>query len=240
MDTNRLQQLSIIALMVSTLSGCYSIHTEKPGAKEFAPIKPLTIEQIQAQSTVPSASLYTQGISQSLWQDQRARNVGDIITVLLDERTLSSKSSGTDIKKEDSIDMSVNPLMGANPNFHLDAISSQTLNLDTTAENNREFGAESNADQSNMLVGSISVTVHEVWPNGLLLVKGEKWMTFAQGDEFIRIEGLIRAKDVDPDNQILSAKIADARITYSASGALAEAHEQGWLSRFFSSPLWPF
>lgn len=226
--------------LITLLSGCYSLNTQKPGNAEFAPIKPLSIQQIQAQNEVPSASLYTAGLSQSLWQDQRARNVGDIITVLLDERTMSSKSSGTDIKKEDSIDMSVNPLMGANPNFHVDAITSQTLNLDTTAENNREFGAESGADQSNMLVGSISVTVHEVWPNGLLLVKGEKWMTFAQGDEFIRIEGLVRAKDVDPDNQILSAKMADARITYSASGALAEAHEQGWLSRFFGSHLWPF
>jgi flagellar L-ring protein precursor FlgH len=79
-----------------------------------------------------------------------------------------------------------------------------------------------------------------VRPNGNLLVRGEKWLTLNQGDEYIRVSGIIRPQDIDASNTVASTKLADARISYSGTGAVHEANVMGWLARFFISPLWPF
>jgi flagellar L-ring protein precursor FlgH len=79
-----------------------------------------------------------------------------------------------------------------------------------------------------------------VLPNGNLVIRGEKWLTLNTGEEFIRLEGIVRSKDVSADNMVMSNRIANARIQYSGKGALADAQEAGWLSQFFLSPLNPF
>jgi flagellar L-ring protein precursor FlgH len=84
------------------------------------------------------------------------------------------------------------------------------------------------------------VTVQKIYSNGNLAIKGEKWISLNQGDEFIRVSGLIRSKDIDKDNQILSTKIANARVFYGGTGPLAEVNEEGWLTRFFNTAWWPF
>lgn len=82
--------------------------------------------------------------------------------------------------------------------------------------------------------------VQEVLPNGLLRVAGEKNLMLNQGEEFVRLKGFVRAADVDADNRVSSLRVANARIAYSARGALAEANQPGWLTRFFNSPWLPF
>src|SRR3546814_3810884 len=90
------------------------------------------------------------------------------------------------------------------------------------------------ASQSNQLAGEISVTIAEVYPNGTMLVRGEKLLTLNRGDERVQISGLVRAIDIGPDNRIASTRVADARIRYVGKGDIARASRQGWLSRFFS------
>ena len=90
------------------------------------------------------------------------------------------------------------------------------------------------------MTGSVTVTVADVLPNGIIAVRGEKWMTLNTGDELVRISGIVRADDISTDNMVSSTRIADARITYSGTGAFANASQPGWLDRFFISPLWPF
>ncbi|MDV7389727.1 flagellar basal body L-ring protein FlgH, partial [Arthrospira platensis SPKY1] len=107
------------------------------------------------------------------------------------------------------------------------------------AEQKRSFDGEADAGQSNSLTGNISVTVAEVMPNGLLRIRGEKWLTIAEGDEFIRLSGLVRPEDITIDNTVVSTKIADARIAYSATGAFADVNRAGWMTRFFNSEWWP-
>lgn len=114
------------------------------------------------------------------------------------------------------------------------------LSLSAEYSGNRETKGDSAAGQSNSLTGSITVTVAEVMPNGILAVRGEKWMTLNTGNELVRIAGLIRADDIATDNTVSSTRVADARITYSGTGAFADASQPGWLDRFFLSPLWPF
>ena len=83
--------------------------------------------------------------------------------------------------------------------------------------------------------------IRKAWAeNGLLLIRGQKWIAINQGKEYVRIQGIIRPIDIQPDNTILSTKVADASISYGAKGALADANAQSWLSRFFNSPWMPF
>ena len=84
------------------------------------------------------------------------------------------------------------------------------------------------------------MTVAERLPNGNLLVRGEKRITINQGQEFIRVQGIVRPVDIGPANTVPSTKIADATITYTGKGTLADSNRQGWLSRFFNSPWFPF
>jgi flagellar L-ring protein precursor FlgH len=79
-----------------------------------------------------------------------------------------------------------------------------------------------------------------VLPNGNLVVRGEKWLTLNTGEEFMRIEGLVRAADVKSDNTVESNRIANARIQYSGKGQGQEAQSAGWLAKFFLSTLMPF
>lgn len=227
-----------IPLMLLTLglTGCASIDPPKPGDPRYSPVMP--VAPVQASQSV--GSIYASGAGISLWEDKRARRIGDIITVYLDEKTISSKSNKTDITKDDTLDMSVGALLGTQPNFRSPIATDNRLTLDTSATNKREFAGDAGSDQSNRLVGQISVTVADVLTNGILVVRGEKWMTLSQGDEFIRIEGLLRPSDISPENTVMSSRLADARLTYSATGALADAQQQGWVSRVFNSPWWPF
>jgi flagellar L-ring protein precursor FlgH len=77
-------------------------------------------------------------------------------------------------------------------------------------------------------------------PNGVLRIRGEKWITLNQGDEFIRLTGNVRVEDVNTDNSIASRRIADARITYAGTGALADSNASGWLMQLLTSPWIPF
>ena len=94
--------------------------------------------------------------------------------------------------------------------------------------------------QSNLLEGDITVTVVEVLPNGYLMVRGEKRIGINQGNEYIRLSGIVRPIDIDSTNTILSTRLADPTIIYVGDGVLADSNEMGWLSRFFVSGLFPF
>lgn len=165
----------------------------------------------------------------SLTSDSRAYRVGDAVTVILQETTQASKRAGTSISKGSSVGIS--PLAALGKVYDKVAV-------DITAD--RDFQGDATSTQQNALSGSLTVIVQEVLPNGLLRVAGEKNLMLNQGEEFVRLKGFVRAADVDADNRVSSLRVANARIAYSARGALAEANQPGWLTRFFNSPLMPF
>ena len=219
----------ILGVLVALLSACAIGPQPLPDDPAYAPVIPAATEIPKPNS----GGIYRPNFSVALFEDRRAMRVGDIIAVILSERTQSSKTADTEISKENAISMDAGTVLGVVPSLG-------DYNLQTAINQNRELIGEASSDQSNSLSGSIAVTVSEIMPNGLMVVRGEKWMTFNRGEEFIRIRGLIRPEDVQPDNTILSTRLADARITYSGTGDLADANKQGWASRFFNSQYWPF
>jgi flagellar L-ring protein precursor FlgH len=190
-------------------------------------------EQQYSNSENPG-SIYQAGYGMSLSLDRRARQVGDVITVILSEKTDASKQSNTATAKESNISVPTVTLLGRGVTHN------GTPVLSTGVSSDQDFAGQGSSSQSNSLTGSITVTVSQVLRNGSLRVRGEKWVTINQGDEFIRIQGIVRPEDIAADNSVPSFKVADARITYSGKGALADANSMGWLGRLFQSVLSPF
>lgn len=221
-----LTAISVMAL----LSACAANHKVEEEDPFFAPIMP----EIPAEDVVTTGSLYKTGWSNGLYSDTKARRVGDIITVLLEENTQASKTAKTETTKE--TDATLSPLVGLNG--AAPTIGGNTLQLGI--ESDGQFKGDAKSDQSNSLSGQISVHVMRSLPNGNLIIRGEKWLTLNTGQEFIRLTGIVRAEDISAENTIESTRVANARISYSGKGSLADVQEAGWLSGFFLSSMWAF
>ncbi|MGB1580821.1 MAG: flagellar basal body L-ring protein FlgH [Nevskiales bacterium] len=182
-----------------------------------------------------SGSIYQAHSSVALFEDRRARRVGDILTIELVERTLAQKSAATSTSKDSNVAMDgPTTLLGED----ITRNGLPLFNAEITGS--RDFDGAGSSSQSNQLEGTVSVTVAQVFANGSMLVRGEKTLILNQGEERVQISGVVRPEDIDPDNSVPSSRVADVKIVYAGSGALADANTQGWLSRFFNSPYWPF
>lgn len=220
------------SLLLLLLAGC--INTPENIHPDYAAAEPVDYYP-EPGSLQPTGAIYNNaGHSLVLFEDLRARQVGDILTVRLVEATDAAKSSDTTLDKSNSTVIDDPVLFGQMRDWGND----NNLSFDLSSES--EFDGQSASNQSNSLQGSITVTVAKVYPGGNLYVQGEKWIQINQGSEYIRLRGIIRPVDIDTDNSILSTKVADARISYGGTGATADVNKVGWLSRFFISPYWPF
>lgn len=181
-----------------------------------------------------NGAIYQAGHDIALFENSVARRVGDTLTIRLSERTNASKRSSTSTSKATSVDMP-GPTIAGRP---VTANGTEILNM--SVDNKSKFDGEGDSAQSNRLEGDITVTVAQRLPNGNLLVRGQKWITINQGREYVRIQGIVRPIDINPDNSISSLKVADAQIAYGGKGALNDAATPGLLARFFNAPWLPF
>lgn len=155
----------------------------------------------------------------------RARALGDMVTIVLVESTSTSKSTTGQTDRSGSfalIPPTTGPLGFLNPN---------ALN----ASGDGSFNGGGNAAQQSQLNGTIAVTIAALYPNGTAEVVGEKQMNLSQGDEWVQFAGRIRLVDIDVDNRLASSQVANARIIYAGKGAVQQASRPGWLSRFFTA-----
>ncbi len=232
-----IHKLIAFTLLVILTSGCATVIPQKP---DFHPATPPDYTFVEP----THGGIYQTGQEVRLFEDVKARRVGDLITILLAENTSATKSAKTTTDRATSIDVKSPTILGAIPTFNAPGIlpldSNRNNTLATTLGSSNTFEGEGDSNQSNSLSGSITVTVADVLPNGNLIVRGEKWLTLNQGEEYIQISGIVRPQDVRTDNTVLSTLVADARIAYSGTGMLANANKPGWLAKFFNSPLWPF
>lgn len=211
-----------LGLLALLLAGCETLAT---GPK---------VEQGEPLVTMPvvrrgqSGGVFSPEHSSTLTADSRAIRAGDVLTVVLQETTQANRRSGTTQGKNSSAAI-------ASP-----VLLNQTIKSQIGTDAQRSFDASNTATQQNTLQGAITVVVHEVLPNGLLHIRGEKSLTLNNGEEFVRVSGYARVADIDTDNRLSSQRIANSRITYSGRGALGDTQQPGWLTRFFNSPLMPF
>ena len=225
-------KIALMVGMATVLQACTSIPFEPdvfPDDPDYAPVQ---AEAMQSPAE-NSGSLFQARYNSGFYTDQQARRIGDIITVIFDESYRSSKSAETKADKKSENSSSIGSIFGSIP-----SIQGYTPELELKTE--RKFTGKGDADRSNSLKGQISVTVANILPNGVLSIRGEKWLTLSDGDEYIRITGLIRPQDISPTNTVASSKVADARISFGGRGSLDNATKQGWFDRMINSPWWPF
>ena len=176
-------------------------------------------------------SLYSANHALRLFADNKAHNVGDILTVLLVEQTNASKSLSTETSRESNLSTNTSPsVLGR-------VISSNGIPLlQSNLGSNSLFSGEGSTTQTNSLEGSVTVTVVERYPNGNLRVAGKKRLGLNQGNEFVAISGIVRLADISTTNTVESNRLAEAQISYGGKGPLADTNRMGWLTRFFHTP----
>ncbi|MBL0965807.1 flagellar basal body L-ring protein FlgH [Blastomonas sp. UPD001] len=203
--------------------------TPADAKKKKQPIQPdpdyaPTLSMPRPAPAVPNGAIFqaSNGYS-ALTNGARAAMVGDVLTIALVERTQAVKSNGANTDRTGSIGLTpptTGPLSFFNPS-------------DVSAGGNTSFQGQGTAQQSNSLQGQITVTIAEVYPNGTMLVRGEKLMSLNRGAEHIRFSGIVRQIDIGADNVIPSSRVANAQIVYGGTGEIARASQKGWLQRFF-------
>ncbi len=181
-----------------------------------------------------NGAIYQAGYDVALFENATARRVGDIVTIHLVEATNASKSSSTTTKKASTLALPGPKILGR------PVTKNGVPILDTALDHSSSFDGAGDSKQSNQLTGDITVAIVKRLPNGNLVVRGQKWIGINQGREFIRIQGVVRAIDIQPDNSIESTKVGNASISYGGKGPLADSNAQSWLVRFFNSPWMPF
>lgn len=176
-----------------------------------------------------NGSIFQAASYRPIFEDRRARFVGDILTLTISEKTSAAKAAGNSASKSGSVEGGVTALFGA-PASLLGRTSA-------AASNASEFAEKGATSSSNNFTGTVAVTVTEVLPNGNLVVSGEKQVAFDKGTEFIRFSGVISPDRILPGNNILSSQVADARIEYRTNSHVDAAEMMGILTRFFLSVL---
>lgn len=207
------------------LAGCTTV----PPTNVHQPMTARPMPRMESQ--IANGSIYQAGTGRPLFEDRRARYIGDTITVKITESTTASTKSNTKLDKSNTATASVSGLSGL-PGKGL-------LGLDLNASSANAFSGKGEAANNNVFTGSMTVTVIDVMPNGNLLVSGEKQVAVGHEQEFVRISGVVNPSYVDSFNTVESSKIADARIEYKSSGQVSEGQIMGWLARFFLNVM-PF
>ena len=214
----------LLLIFCSGLMACSS-YTEDLASEAFEPIIP---DEEVSQAVVDGA-IYDSS-SQGLFATERkASKVGDIVTIRLSERFNASKSQSTSSGKDDSLEFTL-PTTGA-----LSSVVASDVNLGTT----QSFAGSGTAQQSNRISGLVSASVVRVYSNGNLEILGQKKLTLNNGDEYVRVGGIVRPQDIGNGNIVNSNRLANAEITYIGAGELADTSRRGWLSKLFGvvSPI---
>ncbi len=218
-----MKRLSLILLAL--MAGC----TTTPPTNIHQPMTARPSPRLE--SALANGAIFQSGYSRPLFEDRRARYVGDTITVKITESTSASMKSNNKLDKTNSSKASVSALSG------LPGKGLLGLNMDASSAN--AFSGKGEAANNNVFTGNITVTVIDVMPNGNLLVSGEKQLAIGHEQEYVRISGVINPSYVDAFNNVDSSRVADARIEYKSAGQISEGEVMGWLARFFLNVM-PF
>jgi flagellar L-ring protein precursor FlgH len=215
-------KLVSLAIIVGIISGC-STYIEQGVSQSFLPAEEPVI---LAKSTTMNGAIFQPGRSGLFATDQRARRIGDILTVSFNETYAATKAQTASSSKTDAFGVT---LPTALPNILTGGFDKNPAGLTGTAT--RSFAGAGNAVQSNSFSGLLSVTVVRVFDNGNMEVQGQKELTLNNGNEYVRVRGVVRPEDISATNVVSSDRLADAQIRYTGSGHLADASQPGWLSQ---------
>ena len=245
MNAKHLTTSALWIALALALTGCASSNAPMAHSPQFAPVLPVAVEKPR----MATGAIYNGRQSDNWFGRVRAYNVGDVITVLLNESTQAGRTQSGTVKraaKNDVIpsvaiapgglnaklqNMRLPKILGYNPQGILNGVDLSKANIESVG------GGE--ADQQASLTGDVSVTVVDVLANGNLMVRGEKQLALTEGAEIIQVSGIIRPEDISPNNTVQSRRLANAQIAYRGTGDMANAAKAGWGTNALMK-FWPF
>ena len=223
MKSFMIRHISVSVFLAMT--GC-STYVSNIEGQAFAPIDP----PVKLSSPQPAnGSIFHSSQNGLFATDQRARRVGDILTVSFNETYSATKAQTASSSKTDNFGVT---LPTGLPNIFTGGFDKDAggNGAGLSAGTTRSFAGAGNAVQSNSFSGLLSVTVVRVFENGNMEVAGQKELMLNNGNEYVRVRGVVRPEDVSANNLVSSNRLADAQIRYTGSGQLADSSKQGWLS----------
>jgi flagellar L-ring protein precursor FlgH len=219
-------RISLIMLLSLLAFGGCSTYVEDVESGFFEPVFPAA--EMMSNASEKSGSIFQAGQGGLFSSDRRARRVGDILTVDFNEVFAATKAQTAASAKSDSFDVTLPNVL---PNIITGGLGNGEAGNAMAAGTTRSFSGSGNAAQSNSLTGRLSVTIVRVFDNGNMGVLGQKELTLNNGKEYIRLSGIVRPEDISPSNTVSSNLLADAQISYTGAGQLADSSKPGWLSR---------
>jgi flagellar L-ring protein precursor FlgH len=222
----RLTLMILLALALGALPGCQASKPPKPDDALAWTQEPMP--------AATNGAIYQAGREVILAENPVAHHIGDIVTIVLNEQTAAQKSATTSTSKDTTVTLPAPTIIGKGVTIKGVPI------LDNSMNNATKFQGQGASAESNSLTGYLTATVLKVLPNGNLFIAGEKQIGLNQGNEYVRVTGVVRPIDLAADDSIPSFRVASAHITYSGKGAINDANAQSWLARFFNSPWAPF
>ena len=212
----------IFCTCLTSLTGCVSTYSVERNSAEYQPVSPMTFAPHQ-QTRYPSGAIYNSAQAGLFATDRRASRIGDILTVSFAENFQATKSQNAANNKATGFDLDMPNILGLN-----------RLESSLSAGTDQSFSGSGSAAQSNSLTGQMSVTVARVFEGGNLEILGQKKLTLNNGDEYIRVRGIVRPEDISSNNVISSDRIANAEIKYIGAGDVANTAKAGWLQRILT------
>ena len=220
----------LVMLALLSLAGCAAVPPEPVvtgPTTALPPARPMT-------PTATSGAIYQPTVygNYPLFEDARPRNVGDVVTVVLQETTAASKNVATDANRAGSLTQTT-----AGMPSYLGAVVNATTagnNSANTSSGTSAFKGTGDSSANNTFTGTITTTVMGVLPNGNLQVAGEKDIAINRGSEFVKFSGVVDPRMINgSSNSVLSTQVADVRLEYRSKGVMDEVQTMGWLQRFF-------
>jgi len=226
----------LILIAAAVLSGC---NTTQGTAQDIVEPESAPVTYLPPVQPRHAGSLWTEERHLRLYEDLRARNVGDIVTVRIVENATADSKADTTSDRKQSLGVGVDALFGymwTHPEAASARFDPGTM-LRTSLDN--KFQGQGSTSREDAVTASIACRVLQALPTGNLLIVGTRLVQINFERQVITLEGIVRPADISPDNVVLSTRVADAKITYSGTGPVSDKQKPGWFTQLLDV-VWPF
>lgn len=232
---SRLHGVGSAALAACALSGCVATLNAPPPVDMPSTATPPAPVPVAALPATPTGGLFHAARYRPMFEDQRARMVGDMVTVMIVERVSATQSSSSSVDRDNELKAGLTNL----PIFKAANAKNIADRSKIGMGSENAFSGKGQTANNNTFTGSVTTTVVDVLPNGHLVVTGEKQIGVNHNVDVLRFSGTVDPRNLQPGSVVSSTQVANVRVESRGRGQQAEAQSIGWLSRFFLSVM-PF
>jgi flagellar L-ring protein precursor FlgH len=230
--------MTLLALFATLAAGCEPAHVQEytPKERNFDRFN----MQLEEEEGEPGSLWRESGTSNaSLFSDMRAFRKGDVVQVKIQEEADAKRSADVGVDRESGMSALVSWIPGLGFLSDLGANGDYSGRVEGEGNSRSGFSSEGSTGRSERLVATVPAVVRRVLPNGNLIIEGERAVLVNDEEHHLYVSGIVRPIDIDQDNAVMSAMIAEAEIEFVGRGVITDNQKQGWFTRYFGW-AWPF